>query len=231
MRRPATMALVAALAGGCASPYRPTETGFLSSYAGMTPDLFHLNRGIGLQRAETRPAAAVDLAAIDSYYVEPVEWRVDPASRGGKAAWRRDWLCTTLERQFRDRLATTKPVVDRPGPRTARVRAAITTVRLSRPVSNVALTATLISPYGVGPIFFGGAAVEAEVIAPDGRQVAAVSTASGGGWLDVAGYYTRSDHARKAMRRSADELVQAVDASMIGPPSATLIGEPPGPVR
>ena len=205
--------MVCLTAGGCTT-YRPTQSGFLSDYSAMTPDRFHLNRGIGLQRAETRVASPVDLSQIDSYYIEPVEWRVDPTSRGGKSVKRRDWLCATLQRDLRDRLNTTKPVVDQPGPRTARVRAAITTVRLSRPVTNIALTATLISPYGIGPMFFGGAAVEAEVMAPDGRQLAAVSTASGGGWLDVAGYYTRSDHARKAMKRSADELVDAVNATM-----------------
>ena len=206
-------ALIAlATAGGC-SMYRPTETGFLSSYSGLRPDRFHLNRGLGLQRAETHVATPVDLGQIDSYYIEPVEWRVDPNSRGGKGEWRRDWLCGTLERDLRQRLGTTKPVVDRPGPHTARVRAAITTVRLSRPVTNVVLTATLISPYGIGPMFFGGGAVEAEVIAPDGHQLAAVSTASGGGWFDPKGYYTRSDHARKAMGRSADELLQAVNST------------------
>ena len=211
-RLAAGWALPLLLAGGCAS-YRPTETGFLSSYEAMLPDRFHVNHGVGLQRAETFEAAADDLSAIDSYYVEPVEWRVDPTSRGGRDAWRRDWLCAYLEKSLRDQLGATKPVVDRPGPRTARVRSAITVVRLSRPVSNVVLTATLVSPYGIGPVFFGGGAVEAEVIGPDGRQVAAASTASGGGWLDLWGYYTKSDHARKAMDRCAGELVEAVAPS------------------
>lgn len=212
LRPAAGWALPLVLAVGCAS-YRPTESGFLSTYEAMLPDRFHVNRGIGLQRAETFEADAGDLAAIDSYYVEPVEWRVDPASRGGRAAWRRDWLCSYLEKSLRDQLGATKPVVDRPGPRSARVRSAITAVRLSRPVSNVVLTATLVSPYGIGPVFFGGGAVEAEVIGPDGRQVAAASSASGGGWLDLWGYYTRSDHARKAMDRCAAELVEAVAPS------------------
>ena len=169
-----------------------------------------MNRGIGLQRAETFEAAPIDLSKIDSYTIEPVQWLVDPASRGGKSPERRDWLCSVLQAELRDQLGATKPVVDHPGPRTARVRAAITVVRLSRPVSNVVLTATLISPYGIGPIFFGGGAVEAEVIGPDGRQIAAISTASSGGWFDLAGYYTRSNHAKKAMKRCAGELVEAV---------------------
>ncbi len=197
---------------GCAS-HLPTESGFLSSYAALTPDRFHLNPGIGLQRAETFEVAAADIVLIDSYYIEPVEWRVDPQSRGGKSPKRRDWLCQQLDQALRDQLGATKPIVDQPGPRTARVRSAITMVELSRPVTNVLLTATLISPYGIGPVFSGGGTVEAEVIAPDGRQIAAVSSASVGGWLDLVGYYTRSEHARKAMSRCAGELVQAVAPS------------------
>ncbi len=213
---PAALAVLLMLPGGCAT-YRPTQSGFLSSYAALTPDRFHVNRGIGLQRASTFEAAPAELARIDSYYIEPVEWRVDPTSRGGKSPERRDWLCSVLDQTLREQLAATKPVVDRPGPRTARVRSAITVVRLSRPVSNAFLTATMISPYGIGPVFFGGGAVEAEVISPDGRQIAAVSSASGGGWFDIVGYYTRSNHAKKAMKRCAEELVQAVNASTDSP--------------
>ena len=205
-----------AISGGCAT-YRPTESGFLSSYQSLKPDRFHLNRGVGLQRAATFEASPVDLAAIDSYYIEPVQWRVDPRSRGGKNTERRDWLCGVLNAALRHQLGNTKPVVDQPGPRTARVRSAITVVRLSRPFTNVVLTATMISPYGIGPIFFGGASVEAEVISPDGRQIAAMTSASGGGWLDLTGYYSRSNHARKAMDRCAEELVQAVDAATSQP--------------
>lgn len=215
------------LAGGCATYYRPTHSGFLTDYNMLTPDRFHLNRGVGLQRAETFAATGRDLAQIDSYYVEPVEWRVDPTSRGGKSLERREWLCAALDRALREQLRTKKPIVDRPGPRTARVRAAITVVRLSRPYSNAFLTATMISPYGVGPVFFGGGAVEAEVLAPDGRQIAAVTSASGGGWFDVVGYYARSNHAKKAMSRCAEELGQALDA----PPAAPVPAASPQDVK
>ena len=200
---------------GCTS-YRPTETGFLGNYDTMTPDRFHVHRRIGIQRAETHQVAAADLVAINSFYVEPVEWRVDPTSRGGKSPTRRDWLCLELEVQLKKQLCATRPIVDRPGPNTARVRAAITMVELSRPVSNALLTATLISPFGVGPVFSGGGAVEAEVLAPDGRQIAAISGTSRGGFFDLIGYYTRSNHARKAMRRCAGELAEAVTPAVEG---------------
>lgn len=209
---------------GCAVNH-PTKSGYLSSYAAMTPDRFHLNYGVGLQRAETFEAAAADLVEIDSYYIEPVAWRVDPHSRGGRSTERRDWLCRELAATLHEQLGQTKPVVDAPGPRTARVRAAITVVQLSRPVTNVILTATMISPYGIGPVFYGGGAVEAEVIAPDGRQIAAVTSASTGGWFDLLGYYARSDHARKAMKRCAGELAQALA------PSADELARRPQPTQ
>ena len=201
--------------GGCVS-YRPTESGFLSGYDALTPDPFHVHRRVGIQRAETHQVAAADLCAVDSFYVEPVEWRVDPTSRGGKSPERRDWLCHELENQLKEQLGATRPIVDQPGPKTARVRAAITMVELSRPVANTLLTMTLISPFGVGPIFSGGGAVEAEVIAPDGRQIAAISGTSKGGFLDPVGYYTRSNHAKKAMRRCAGELTEAISPAIAG---------------
>ena len=209
----AVLGLVAS--GGCVS-YRPTETGFLSGYDAMTPDRFHVHRRVGIQRAETRQVAAADLVAVDSFYVEPVEWRVDPRSRGGKSPKRRDWLCLELENQLKEQLGATRPIVDQPGPKTARVRVAITMVELSRPVANTLLTMTLISPFGVGPVFSGGGAVEAEVIAPDGRQIAAISGTSKGGFLDPVGYYTRSNHAKKAMRRCVGELTEAITPAIEG---------------
>ena len=218
-RSPVARVLLVALglvaSGGCVS-YRPTETGFLTGYDALTPDRFHVHRRIGIQRAETHQVAAADLGAVDSFYVEPVEWRVDPTSRGGKSPERRDWLCRELADQLKAQLGATRPIVDQPGPRTARVRSAITMVELSRPVANTLMTLTLISPYGVGPVFSGGGAVEAEVIAPDGRQIAAISGTSKGGLLDPVGYYARSNHARKAMRRCAGELAEAVTPVVAG---------------
>jgi hypothetical protein len=214
----ARLARVLALAGlifllagpGCTS-YRPTHTGFLSNDSGLEKDPIHLNYGLGLQRNESRFASCADLAGIDSFYIEPVQWLVSEESRGGGNPNRQQRLTSTLAAELREQLSTVKPVVDQPGPNTARVRSAITQVKLSRPLLNAAMLATVITPVMIGPIFNGGGFVEAEVIGPDGRQISAISCASGGGVIDVVGYFTRSDHARKAMRRSAKELRETLE--------------------
>ena len=197
---------------GCSamSHYRPTHSGLLTDYSGLTKDPFHLNYGLGLERTLTHAVAPDALATIDSYFIEPIGWAVDPSSRAGRDPTRPSVLSTALDAALREQLGTLLPIVAEPGPHTARVHAFITDARLSRPLSNTALTAAGFFVPALGPVFFGGAVVEAEVLAPDHRQLAAISCASGGGALDVVGFYTRSGHAKKAMRRAARELREAI---------------------
>jgi Protein of unknown function (DUF3313) len=195
---------------GCAS-YRPTQSGYLSDYAQLQKDPIHLNYGLGLQRAKSHNATAQETSQIDSYYIEPVQWLVDESSRAGGDPKRRDYLTSKLEQALRDQLGKLKPIVNEPGPGSARVRSAITNVKLSHPLLNIALLPTLITPIKVGPMFNGGGFVEAEVIGPDGGQVSAVSVASAGGPLDLFGYYTRSRHAKQAMQRAAWELRETLE--------------------
>ena len=219
--RPARRALACLLSGsvalapGCSalSHYRPTQSGLLSDYSGLSKDRFHVNRGLGLQRNLSRNAAPEALGRVDSFLIEPVVWAVDAESRAGRDPSRSVVLAARLDEALRAELGALRPIVETPGPGTARVRAVITDARLSRPVLNAALTAggVFVAPLPVGPTFFGGAVVEAEVIGPDGLQVAAISCASGGGPLDVVGFYTRSGHAKKAMRRAARELRETLD--------------------
>jgi hypothetical protein len=202
----ATMATV-----GCAQ-YRPTSSGYLTDYSRLERAPFHINAGIGEQRAEVLHATSDEYREFDSIYVEPPAWLVDPKSRAGRNPRWRVELLARLESELRDQLGEIKPVVDVPGPRTATVRSAITRVQLSWPLVNLGLTATLFSPVPIGPVFFGGAAMEAEVIGPgpERRQIAAVSTTSAGGLIDVYGYYVKSGHARKAMNRMVGELKDAI---------------------
>ena len=195
---------------GCAS-YRPGQSGYLSDYSQLQKDPIHLNYGLGLQRAQSHNASPEGTSQVDSYYIEPVRWMVDESSRGGGDPARQAYLTSALEAALKEQLGTLKPIVDEPGPNTARVRSAITSVMLSRPILNTALLATFVLPVGVGPIFNGGGLVEAEVVGPDGRQISAISCASGGGALDIFGYYMKSRHAKQAMRRSAKELRETLD--------------------
>jgi hypothetical protein len=199
-----------ASSSGCAS-YRPTQSGYLSDYGQLQKDPIHLNYGLGLQRANSHNASVESLEAIESYYIEPVAWMVDESSRAGGDPKRRAFLTSSLDRALRSQLGKLKPIVDQPGPHTARVRSVITDVKLARPFLNLALLATLITPVKVGPMFNGGGFVEAEVVGPDGRQISAVSVASAGGMLDLFGYYTRSRHAKQAMQRAAWELRETLE--------------------
>ena len=206
---------LAAGSSGCSalSHYWPTQSGLLSDYSGLRQDPFHMSYGIGFEHNFSRYATPEALARVDSYYIESIRWAVDPESRAGRDLTRGPVLTAALEKALRKQLAELGPVVDVPGPRTARVRAIITDARLSRPILNTAMTAAGVAfpATFLGPIFFGGACVEAEVLAPDGRQFAAISCASGGGWLDLVGLYVRSNHAKKAMRRSAHELRETLE--------------------
>ncbi len=206
----AGVALVLLATSGCVG-YRPTRSGYLGDYSGLRKDPIHLNYGLGIQRNLAHNAMPEEVCRVESYYVEPVVWLVDGSSRAGGDPRRREALTSALDRALREELGKLRPVVDVPGPNTARVRSAITNVRLSRPWLNTAILATAVSPVFIGPIFNGGGFVEAEVIGPDGRQLAAISCASGGGMLDLFGYYSRSGHAKKAMRRSAWELREALE--------------------
>ncbi len=197
------------LTSGCAH-YRSTQSGFLTDYSQIEKDRFHLNHGVGVQRAKTHYATSEQYRSIDSFYIEPTQWLVDPKSRAGKDSKRRDPLVSKLGAELHDQLGQVKPIVEVPGPHTATIRSAITTVRLSRPLLNLVLTATLWTPVAIGPIFFGGAAIEVEAIGPNGRQIAAVSTASSGGLIDFRGYYSKSGHALKALRRNVKEFKEAL---------------------
>jgi hypothetical protein len=209
-RRCAGLIALMMVGTGCAS-YRPTQSGYLSDYSRLQKDPIHLNRGLGLQRNKSLDASPAEVSQVDSYYIEPVQWLVSESSRAGGDPERQQLLTSTLEEQLREQLGTLKPIVDQPGPNTARVRAAITDVKLSRPLLNAAMMVTVITPVFIGPIFNGGGFVEAEVIGPDGRQMAAISCASGGGPIDILGYYIKSSHAKKAMRRSVKELIETLE--------------------
>ena len=199
------------LAGTGCSSYQPTQTGYLSDYSRLQKDPVHLNYGLGLERNKSHEALLEEVNEVDSFYVEPVQWLVSEDSRAGGNPDRQAYLTSALEEQLKEELGALKPIVDQPGPNTARVRSAITDVKLSRPLLNAAILATVITPVIIGPIFHGGGFVEAEVIGPDGRQIAAISCASGGGPIDVVGYFIKSGHAKKAMRRSAKELRETLE--------------------
>ncbi len=195
---------------GCAQ-LDPTRSGYLTDYS----QLQVTEKRIPLVRTrvvESGCPGAEALKDIDSFFIEPVGWEVGEVVPGSFEEACRKNLSDTLWASLTRELGALKPVVDEPGTRTATVRAAVTRVAYARPLLNSALTVVAV------PIFNGGGVVEEEVIAPDGRQIAAVVAALPGRAFDVMGFYTWQGHAEKAMRRSACRLRK-------------LLAKPPAPVR
>jgi len=211
--RPRLLAAIVAGLGvsgqaGCATVH-PTESGFLPDYSRLTPTTDWLNWGGGFHSVRVYVAESGGLEGIDSFYVQPVEWVAKEKDWLGEDDDRRKRVLAALDGSLRKKLGAIRPIVEAPGPKTARVRAAVTDVISPRPVVN-AITSIL-----VGPFTNGGASVEVEVVAPDGAQIAAVDGSSAGGFFDVIGYYTRSGHPNTATRRLAGEMVEALEGTKV----------------
>jgi hypothetical protein len=188
------------VASGCAV-LRPTRSGYLSDYSQLKPALDKPPKA-----QEERLADPGKLAGIDSFYIEDVSWRSKRPRKVAKDPQLQGQVTKALRDALVKDLGEVRPVVDRPGPQTARVRAAVTDQRNADLLFNLIMTAIAV------PVANGGATIEAEVIGPDGKQVAAVDYARAGGFFDVIGYYWPNDHAKIACRKAADELKHALEA-------------------
>jgi hypothetical protein len=194
-------ALIALAAlSGCAV-MKPTQTGFLDDYSELLPTGHHRSWGFGRHRVEVQHPEAGELDAIDSFYIEPIAWLAFEDDWLGQNDWRRESVTHAFEAALRWKLGWIKPIVKEPGPRTARVRAAITDVKATQAVTNL-----VVSSIAWVWVSNGGAAVEVEIVAPDGHRIAAVDGGSTGGILDYMGYYLWVSHSRTSVRRLADEV-------------------------
>lgn len=203
-------------ATGCAV-LKPTRSGYLSDYSQVRPAADKAPRTL-----EERPADPGSLAGIDSFYIEDVAWRSARPAKVAKDPALQEQVLKALREALVKDLSQLRPVVDKPGPHTARVRAAVTDQRNADLLFNLIMTAIAI------PVANGGATVEAEVIAPDGKQIAAVDYARAGGFFDVIGFYWPNDHAKIACRKAAEELKEAVAAGSASPDDAvTASGRTP----
>ena len=168
------IALVAA-GSGCASVPKPT--GFISDYSRLE------KAGQGKMRY-----LSDDLANYDSYIVDPVQIRVHrdppvlkPKERAEVANYFQDAITRVLgEHDYK--IATDA------GPRTARVRFAITDVQKSKWYLN------LYAPMKLSGAFTGGASLEGEVIdSVTGVQLAATIQAGRGNQFELDTFNTLDD--------------------------------------
>jgi hypothetical protein len=193
-----------AFAGGCAV-MKPTETGFLGDYTDLVPTGHHRSWGYGRHNVEVQHPVPGDLDDIDSFYIEPIQWLVAEHDWLGENEWRRRSVTKAFEGALRWKLGWIGPIVDEPGPKTARVRAAITDVKATAAVTNF-----VVSSIAWIWVSNGGASAEVEVVAPDGHRIAAVDGGTVGGILDYVGYYLWVSHSRTSVRRLADEVRDAL---------------------
>jgi hypothetical protein len=191
---------LAPMAIGCVE-MSPTRSGFLTDYAGLREIKHH-------HRVRVKPVDPQELAEIDSFYIEPVEWLADDMGQPAGSPKHAERIRHALETQLACRLEEILPVVDLEeiGPRTAIVRSAVTGVQESKPLINLLLITQ------VGPIFNGGASAEIEIIGPSGHQVIAESVAYTGHEWELLGFFRKDEHSVSAMRRATKRLVRELQA-------------------
>jgi hypothetical protein len=201
--RAAAVTLFLFAACGCAD-VNPTRAGYLSDYAQLRP------QAPDDRQVELRLPSPADLAAIDSFLIEDVAWRATRTKKAATTPAGQARVLNVLRQSLRDELGKVRPVVDRPGPRTARVRAAVTDEVESDVILNIIMTFIAV------PVSNGGATVEAELLGPEGRQIAAIDFARPGGIIDIFGYYLPDGHAQHATRSAARRLREIFEAVRVG---------------
>lgn len=187
-------AAFAVLSVSCSS-VAPTRSGFLADYGALAP------RG----DEQLEAAAPANAWSTERYHLAPIEWRADDA---GLSAERREVIRRAFERDLARALDLTLQRAE-PGARDSlQVRAAITQFESSAPWGNALSFAAL----GLA-LDNGGAAVEFEVLAPDGRALLRSSCARSGSVFAFWRGFSSTSFGRAALRELATELGESVERS------------------
>jgi hypothetical protein len=190
------------LLAGCASQ-KVTETGYLSAgYADLRPET--PTSGTLMRKPDT----AV-LARYDSVMVDPVELQIDTVAGIGTAgaslsAVDRTELQKVAEAattKIREALSKEWTVVTRPGPRTLRIRTALTAVRKANPGINLVLTIVIV------PLDNGGLSAEADILGANGKSVASLTWVDQGR-LNPTGYFSPFGHAKAVTSGLAGKIAK-----------------------
>lgn len=162
--------LLLALAA-CTTPPKPS--GFLTSYEGLTPRKNTLRAKL----SERQDAEA--LKAVKTVRIEPTQ--IHPAAQ---ADWLKDEERALLQREADAQLCfelSERYDIAKEGQGDARVRAALTDIEGTGRVASAASAAAgffIPGPLGLrAPGSLGALAAEAEMLTPDGRQLAAITWA------------------------------------------------------
>lgn len=172
-RRPvplvAALGLSAACVTGCATAPEPTS-GYLSSYEGLTARSDTVRASVRQRRDDA------GAQAIEQIHIERAELTAGAAAALSPEDW--TLVLGEMERQVCYELSERFTVLDGPAPGAARVRLAATRISPTGQAGSVASAAAsyfIPGPIGLrAPGATGGLAAEAELLDPDGRQVAAI---------------------------------------------------------
>lgn len=158
-----------AAAAACATAPEP-HSGFLSSYEGLQTRSDTVRASISERRDE--PLAR----SIERIRIEPAELTAEAADALTPQEWA--LVLGEVDRQVCYELSERFTVVEADGGDIGRVRVAATRISPTNPVGSAASAAAnwfIPGPIGVrAPGSTGGLAAEAELLAPDGRQAAAL---------------------------------------------------------
>jgi hypothetical protein len=199
---------------GCASKSGPTNSGFLPDYSRLKPVE-------GNPDAKIWAAPRFSLADYDRVIIDPVQLHLPPDKTKVKDEELKELQALTV--YFRDALIhalqARYPMTDLPGPRTLRIRAAITDVVKAKPMRNVM---TSVLPVGIvlnlGSEVFAGkgmgvaeVAIEVEVLdSLSGASQAAFTGRKTGHKYDVKGA-TELGQVKKALEEWAEQLRKRFD--------------------
>lgn len=165
-----SIALLLALAGaGCAtSP--PDQSGFLSSYEGLEARTDTVRAAVAQRRDEALART------LDRVFIERAELTPDAAGALTPEQW--GLVLGEIDRQVCYEISERFTIIDEAEPQAARIRVAATRVSATHPAGSIASAAAnwfIPGPLGVRvPGTTGGLAAEAELLAPDGEQAAAI---------------------------------------------------------
>ncbi len=169
-RRPVLLLAALGLSiAACATPPEPTS-GYLSSYEGLAARPDSLRASVRQRRDDA------GAQAIERIHIERAELTADAAPALSPEDW--TLVLGEMERQVCYELSERFTVLDGPAPDAARVRLAATRISPTGQAGSIASAAA--SYFIPGPIALrapgatGGLAAEAELLDPDGRQVAAI---------------------------------------------------------
>lgn len=192
----------------CTTVMTTPRSGFLSSYAELTPSLDGSS-------ASTRSAATIDPARVT---IGAIEWRTVPGADLNEVE--RNALLSQLRDELMARL---QELPAAPGGRPVVLRAAITRIETVSPALN-----TVSALLFIVPLDRGGASVDIEVTdASDGRQLAALTQGYFAPLHELKSHFSKLEPARLALRKAANDFGALLQPALT--PEASGEGSAPTP--